>query len=213
MLSVLLAVSVALSPQVSAARSDTVWVYNSWESIMEQWPDTVSINPEIAVWTPYDIEFDTYRKSFNQMLKKQTVATCIGDTIWLINTQWLRDNGFKGDSKKMDDYTPLFFNAKMAFIQCVPSHTSLGMVLLGGITDPWVTPPDYYWIDFEQRRVDKVDHKKLSQLLEFYPDLQRRYEQMRHYKEQSVIEHFFLDFVRRAERDPNYPYLLDRLNQ
>lgn len=201
------------------ARHDSVWVYNSWEAILYQDPDTLIINPEITAWTPYDIEFEAVDKKANNMLKKQTVAVAVGDTMWLVNTKWLRDNKFKGDVKKMDDYAPLFFNSKVAFIQCVPTHTNIGMALLGGLLgdpemfsdDPWENPADFFWIDFEQKRVDKIDHKKLTELLDVYPDLQRRFIQMRDYKERYMVQSFFLDFVQRAERDPGYPYLLDRL--
>lgn len=219
-ISLVLCIAVAMSAlaQNYQARHDTVCVYNSWEAIMDQWPDTVVYNPAITVWTPYDIEFETIDKAANQMLKKQTVAVAVGDTTWLINTQWLRDN-FKGDCKKMDDYAPLFFNAKVAFVQCVPTHTNLGMALLGSLLgdpdtfmgDPYNDPSDFYWIDFETKRVDKITHKNLSQLLAVYPDLQRRYEQMHDYKERYMVHSFFIDFVRRVERDPAYPYLLDRL--
>lgn len=215
----IMALAMGMRAQEYRARHDSVWVYNSWEAIMDQWPDTIIINPEIAMWTPYDIEFETTDKDVTRMLKKQTVAVAIGDSVWLVNTQWLRDNKFKGDCKKMDDYAPLFFNAKVAFIQCVPTHTSLGMALLGSLlgdpdtfsSDPWDAEPDYFWIDFETKRVDKIDHKKLSDLLDVYPDLLRRYEQMADYKERYMIHSFFIDFVKRAERDPGYPYLLDRL--
>lgn len=222
-LNILLIIIIAITMRVVAqeyrVRHDSVWVYNSWESIMEQQPDTLILNPDISAWTPYDIEFDTGDKNANKMLKKQTVAVAIGDTTWLISTHWLKNN-FKGDAKKMDDYTLLFFNAKLAFVQCIPSHTSIGMTLLGSLLgdpelfsdDPYNNPADFYWLDFENKRVEKIDHKTLSRLLSVYPDLQRRFEQMADYKERYMVQSFFLDFVNRAERDPNYPFLIERLN-
>ncbi len=215
----LTAIAMGMNAQQYHARHDSVWVYNSWESILEQWPDTLVINPEITVWTPYDFEFEAIDNAVTHMFKKRTVAVAIGDTTWLVNTQWLRDNKFKGDCKKMDDYAPLFFNAKVAFIECVPTHTSLGMALLGSLVgdseaftaDPWNDPADYFWIDFEAKRVDKVDHKKLSELLDIYPDLRRRFEQMHDYKERYMVKSFFIDYVQRVARDPSYPYIIDRL--
>lgn len=212
-------VTLVATAQEYQARHDSVWVYNSWESIMEQWPDTLLINPDIEVWTPYDLEFKTRSKATNRMLEEQTVALAVGDTTWLVNTKLLQDQGYNGDIKKMDDYAPLYFNAKLAFIQCVPTHTSSGMALLGALLgdpelfsdDPWENPADFFWIDFENKRIDKIDHKKMSQLLSIYPDLLRRYEQMRDYKKRYIIQSFFFDFIERADRDPGYPYLLDRL--
>lgn len=206
---VLLVAIKAFCQQQYSARHDSLYVYNSWESIMDQWADTVLINPEVSIWTPYDIEFDTHNRKMNKILKEVTVAVAVGDTIWMVNTDWLSDN-FKGEAKKMDDYAPLFFNSKVAFVQCVPNRTSIGLSLLYS-PDPWNDEADLYWIDFEQKRVDRIDHKKLSSLLSIYPDLQRRYEQMADYKERYMIHSFFIDFVKRTERDPNYPYLLDRL--
>ena len=211
--------AIGMTAQEYSARHDSVWVYNSWEAILDQWPDTLIVNPEISVWTPYDIEFETRSKATNEMLKHQTVAVAGGDTTWLVNTQWLKDQGYKGDIKKMEDYAPLFFNAKVAFIQCVPTRTSSGMALLGALLgdpelfseDPWENPADFFWIDFDNKRVDKIDHKKLSELLSVYPDLQRRFEQMRDYKKRYIIQSFFIDFIKRAERDPSYPYIYDLL--
>ena len=215
----LTSIAIGTSAQEYRARHDSVWVYNSWEAILEQWPDTLIINPEVTVWTPYNIEFEVIDKDVTRMLKKQTVAVAIGDTTWLVNTQWLRDNKYKGDCKKMDDYAPLYFNAKVAFIECVPTHTSIGTALLGALVgdseaftaDPWEEEADYFWIDFDAKRVDKIDHKKLSELLDDYPDLRRRFEQMHDYKERYMVKSFFIDYVRRTERDPGYPYLIDRL--
>ena len=215
----LTSIAIGTSAQEYHARHDSVWVYNSWEAILEQWPDTIVINPEVTVWTPYDIEFEAIDKDVTRMLKKQTVAVAIGDTTWLVNTQWLRDNKYKGDCKKMDDYAPLYFNAKVAFIECVPTHTSIGTALLGALVgdseaftaDPWEEEADYFWIDFDAKRVDKIDHKKLSELLDDYPDLRRRFEQMHDYKERYMVKSFFIDYVQRVARDPSYPYIIDRL--
>ncbi len=199
------------------ARHDSIWVYNSWESMMDQWPDTLIVNPEVNLYTPYDIDFDAFDDDANRMLETQTVALSLGDSLWLVNSRYLKKN-FSGDIKKMDNYVPLLFNAKMAFIECVPSYTDFGTALLGSffgmyVGDPFNDPPELYWINFENRKVEKVTHKNLPRIMEFYPDLQRRYEAMANRKDREVIKYFFYDFVRRAERDPSYPYLLDRLNE
>jgi hypothetical protein len=34
---------------------DSVYIYNSWEAILDQWPDTMLVDPEIVAVTPYDI--------------------------------------------------------------------------------------------------------------------------------------------------------------
>ena len=66
--------AMCMTAQEYSARHDSVWVYNSWEAILDQWPDTLVVNPEISVWTPYDIEFEIRRRNANEMLQHQTVA-------------------------------------------------------------------------------------------------------------------------------------------
>ena len=213
----ILSLAQSLMAQDYHARHDSPWVYNSWQSLMEQWPDTLIINPEITAYTPYDIEFDSGRKSINKMLQSQTLAVSLGDSIWLINSDYLNRN-FKGEAKKMDDYVPFFFNSKVAFVRCVPSHTSLGMALLGSLigdpdalaADPFNDPANIYWIDFNTKKVERLTHKLLSRLLSDcdYRDLQVRFEAMKDYKERSVVNYFFNEFIDRTTSDPNYPDIL-----
>lgn len=206
-----------LRAQGYSARHDSVWVYNSWESIYYQYPDTLIINPDIEAYTPYNFTFDSHRRSVNEMLEKRTVAVAIGDTTWLVNSKYLRDH-FKGDVKKMEDYVPLYFNSKLAFATCVGKPTYFGK-LLGSLlgdpdlfdADPLVDTPYLFWINFEDRRVKRVNHEVLSELLSSYRNLQWRYEATVGYKNRDVIEYYFMEFVRTAERDPAYPELIDRL--
>ena len=75
--------------EASTGGNDTLMVYNSWEAIFDLIPDTIVANPEIKVRSEYDFEFKaTSRdaKAVNKMLKNEAVAVCLGDTLWLINS-------------------------------------------------------------------------------------------------------------------------------
>ena len=196
-----------------ASAQDTLMVYNSWEAIFDQWPDTVIVNPDIEAYTPCTIDIDSRDKETKKTLDN-AVAVALGDTIWLINTQWLKHN-FSGDCKKMDCWVPLYFSAKVAFVQWTRYDANVGMSLLGAIfgdeelfnKDYETTIPELYLINFEDQVVEKIDHKVLSRLLSYYPDLQRRYEGMKDYKKTYMINTFFLDYINRLNDDPNVPYL------
>ena len=43
------------------------------------------------------------------------MALSQGDSIWLINSKYLKKN-FKGDVKGLDGFIPVFFNDRVAFI-------------------------------------------------------------------------------------------------
>ena len=93
-------------------RHDSLMVYQSWEAMFDGVADTIVINPAITAYSPYQVEFDGIKKPVNKMLKDETVAVALGDTLWYINSQWLKKN-FKGDSKHMNYYVPLYFSGKI----------------------------------------------------------------------------------------------------
>lgn len=209
------AVSMPVVAQNYHLRHDTVYVYESWEAIFDQTPDAMLLNPDIEAFTPYDIDFTISDREQNRILHEETVALTVGDSIWLINTNWLREN-FKGDCKKMIDWVPLYFSAKVAFIEWTDYKSSVGMSILGSLLgdpelfydDPESTVGDLYMLDFDEGRVYKVDHKRLSKLLEPYHDLKVRYEGMKDYKKPYMIRTFFLEYINRLNDDPTVPFLI-----
>ena len=72
--------------------------------------------------------------------------------------------------------------------------------------------PAIYYIDFMNRRVEELTSDYLSKLLEDYPDLKMRYEGMKDYKKQYIIEDFFFQYVERATEDIMRPYIVDLMN-
>ncbi len=211
----LLVISITAGAQDYHLRHDTIFVYESWEAIFDQTPDAEIHNPFIDYYSPFIIDFRLADETQNDFLHDETVALTVGDSIWMINTSWLQQN-FKGDCNKMDFWAPLYFTAKIAYVEWRYYRASTGMTILGALLgddtlfdpDPDDTQGDIYIIDFDAAEVYKLDHKRMSKLLEPYHDLKVRYEGMKDFKKQYIIRYFFMEYVNRLNDDPSVPYLL-----
>lgn len=202
---VVLAIS-ALCAHAEDEPRDTVYFYGSWQQIFDAQPDTIIVDPAIDQYSPFELYFEVGNKIVNKRIKNEYVAAALGDTTWLINSNYLKDN-FKGDAKRLHGYVPLFFNEKVAYAVAEEYMTAeLGDV---GLT---VISTYNYLIDFKQRKVLKVDDKMLSKLLTDYHDLQMRYEGMRDYEMQRIINDYFLQYVDRIAEDPTRLGILDYLD-
>lgn len=182
---------------------DTVYFYNSWERVLEQAPSAVSVDPYFEM-APFEVYFETGDESFNERIIPQSVAATIGDSIWLVNSKYLKKN-FKGDAGQLYNFVPLYFNDKVAFATYSGSF-SVKDLFFGSSDEPQA---DYYYIDFANRKVRRVTPAVLSELLEDYHDLQMRYEGMKDYKKRYIIEDYFFKFVDRATSDVMRPFILD----
>lgn len=188
-------------------RHDSLYVYTTWEQIWAGEPSVIVLNPDIKVYTPYQVEFDAIKKDLRQIVNDKAVTVALGDSLWYINSKWLKHN-FKGDCKRMRDYVPFYFSSKVAFVQWASAGVPKFMMQFMDI-DAMDTIDDgeIYLLDFESMTVEKVDSDKLSELLSRYPDLRRRYEMMQDYNEPYMIADFFLQYVERIMQDPDVPYL------
>ena len=208
---VLMAVSVCSlhSAALQPAEMDTVYFYKTWEQMLNATPSAFIINPFIDAYSPYEIVVETGDENTNNIIKKQYIALSIGDSIWLLNSEYLRKN-FKGDSKNVSEYVPVFFNEKMAYV-IAPGPLSVKDILFGTNADGVTTYGDFsfYYIDFKNRRLERVTPTYLSKLLEDYHDLLMRYEGMKDYKKQEIIEDYFYKYIDRATDDIMHPYILD----
>lgn len=198
---------------VCAQAQDTVYFYNTWERMLESRPSAMIINPVIQVNSPFEVYFETGDDNNNDVIDRTHIAATLGDSIWLINSSYLKRN-FKGDAKRLKGFVPVFFDDKVAYANYVNTtnwSVSLNDYLFGDVSFDGETSSvmDHYYIDFFNRKVLKVDHEVLSELLEDYHDLKVRYEGMRDYKEPYMIEEFFYKFVDRASQDVMRPYILD----
>ncbi|MBQ6080369.1 MAG: hypothetical protein IJK93_08845 [Muribaculaceae bacterium] len=195
----------------NVVQHDTVYFYKSWEQILYMEPAAFIIDPIISVYTPYQVAIETGDTEVNDAIKTSYVAATLGDSIWLVNTDYLKDN-FKGDSKKLSEFAPLFFNDKVAFVAYVGygENISLKTIFFGEWEDVnYDELVDYYYIDFLTSKVIKITSESLSALLEDYHDLQMRYEGMKDYKKDYVIRDYFLKYFERAASDFMHPYILD----
>ncbi len=190
--------------------TDTVMVYNSWDAIYDCRPDTVLINPDIIVHSAYDFEVKGHGKQLKKILKEQTVAIAIGDTTWLINSEYLKRN-FKGEAKRFSHFLPMYFNSDILFVQYTNARPHFSTIMLGLLSgdpsyydydgdfyDDEVAP--FYLVDFDNAMVYLIDHNFLLSLLDDFPDLRRRYESMRDCGETYMVNSFFLDYVKRISR-------------
>ena len=185
---------------------DTVYFYNTWEQLLIDSPATMYVDPWIDPITPYEVIIETPNEKYNDDIWNKHIAAVLGDSIWLINSEYLQRE-FKGDAKNLNAYVPFYFNDKVAFAvtDAIPSVKEL----LLGLPEDAPIGVEYYYIDFRNRKVLRVTPEVLSRLLEDYHDLQMRYEGMKDYKKRPVIEDFFFQFVDRATEDLMRPFILD----
>ena len=207
---IVLAAVAAFAGRGAAQTADTLCVYRSWQSIFNQRADTVVVNPKIEVRSPYDYDFSTADKRVTRSLRQRSVAVAIGDSTWLISSNWIKTN-FKGDCSHFSRFVPLFFSAKVAFVQWLRNmmvglvkgmDTGVGM---GGMYNG--ATAHFYHLDFATHTVHKVDSDYLIGLLDAYPDLLRRYTMMKDYQSTPMVNSYFMEYVDRLNSDPSVPYL------
>ncbi len=184
---------------------DTVYFYASWEQLFYLQPDTMIVGPMIDVYSPYELYFESSDRNVNKKIKKEYVAAALGDSTCLVNSQYLKDN-FKGDSKKLHGYVPLFFNDKVAY--AVAEEYFFAEV--AGVSYNVYSTHNFY-IDFEQHRVIRLDVKALTALLADYPDLRMRFEGMKDNDRNAILNEFFYRYIDRVNNDGMRPYILDLL--
>ena len=191
------------------APQDTVYFYDSWEQIFNQQPVAMIINPYIVEVSPYEIHVITGDDEIDEKIVKDYVAISLGDSIWLVSSEYL-DKNFKGNASRLDGFIPIYFNEKTAFITYY-GKLSVKDILFGTsiFEDEEGYNVDYYYIDFKNHRLERVTSGYLSQLLEDYHDLQMRYEGMKDYKKNEIIEDYFFKYIDRATQDFLRPYILD----
>lgn len=205
--------------------TDTLWVYNSWNSLFYEGPDTMAVNPNVEYYSPFNIKFKVTEKD-NKILKKivekTSVVASIGDSVWMINSHYLRDSLSGPYNRVFENYVPLYFNEKIAFVQFINTEISylpyeidtfeglwagVGRYGIFDAGDYGYVAVPHFVIDFSSKSLNLVDRNYLLFLLERYPDMKRRYEMMEDQNEYYMINQFFWDYVERISSDPTAPYL------
>lgn len=203
----IMAISPFLAQAADSEPHDTVYFYNTWEQIITQTPVAAIMDPWIDPITPYEVIIETADENYNQIIWDDHIAATIGDSIWLINSEYLQRE-FKGDVKKLNAFVPFFYNDKVAYA-ISNANLSIKDILFGTEDSFYNGEVDFYYIDFMNRKVLKVTPSVLVDLLEDYHDLQMRYEGMKDYKKRPIIEDYFFKFIDRATQDIMRPFILD----
>ena len=188
--------------------NDTVYFYDSWQHMLEKQPAMMFAYPDAEVYSIEEIYIRADLDSINDIIENLYIALSVGDSIWLINSDYLKRN-FKVDYNNIQRYNPLFFTNKAAFM-CTYAPVTLQELIDGEIDDGQETVA-YYYIDFMNRKVERVTHKYMSRLLEDYHDLKMRYEGMKDFKKPYVIEDYLFMYIDRASEDfmrPSIPELI-----
>ena len=193
-----------LPMQADTEPRDTVCFYETWEQMFDMAPVAMAVDPYMY-FGPYEMEFVTSDDKFNNDIHNSYLAATINDSIWFINSEYLRKHFKSSDAASLSNYLPLFFDYKVAYA-IGAANPSVAELLFGSDGNIEI---DYYYIDFVNRKVRRVNSSTLSQLLEDYHDLQMRYEGMKDYKKREIIEDYFFKYIDRASQDVMHPYILD----
>lgn len=209
---VLTGVSMLASAQTEPVPYDTVCFYQTWRQMLYFEPLAYIVNPVIYEDAPCEYYVETGINKVNKLIEDEYIAFSVGDSLYFINSNYLKKT-FGGDVRVHEGYVPLYFNDKVAFIISYGPLT-VKDVLFGNTGEEGMTSRniDYYYIDFLKNRVERVTHTYLSVLLEDYHDLKMRYEGMKDYKKDYIIEDYFFKYIDRATDDFMHPYILDLVN-
>ena len=207
---VLMALCVAsLQSQAVEAQRDTVFFYKTWSQMLNMAPEAMLENPIVEYYSPYHVAIYTIDEELNKSIAEDYLAASLGDSIWLLSSDFLKKR-FTGDVKRFYDFVPVFFNEKVAFITYGDASSFLDFLFGPSVVDgEIVLTPCFFYLDFLNNKITKVNHTVLSALLEDYHDLQVRYEGMKDYKKPYMIEEFFYKYVDRATQDIMRPRILD----
>ena len=207
-LAAIASVSLCATAQNVIMVHDTIYFYKTWEQMLYLQPSAYVVDPIIFAETPYEVYIETGYDEANKSIENDYIALSQGDSIFLINSKYVRDF-FKGDVKGFSGYIPIFFNDKVAYLTGNGPLT-VKDILFGNDSDGVTSYSQaFYYIDFVNRTVKHVTHSYLSELLTDYHDLKVRYEGMKDYKKRYIIEDYFYKYIDRASQDFMRPYILD----
>jgi len=207
-LAAIASLSLCAGAQVTGEIGDTIYFYKTWEQMLYLQPSAYIVNPIIIAETPFEVYIETGYDETNEAIQKEYLAMSQGDSIFLINSNYVKDF-FKGDVKAMNGFIPIFFNDKVAYLTANGPVTVKDILFGNNVDGVTSYSQAFYYMDFVNRTVKHVTHSYLSELLEDYHDLQMRYEGMKDYKKRHIIEEFFYKYIDRATQDSMRPYILD----
>lgn len=223
---VLLAVAAAIAS--SGFAQEKMAVFYNWHNISYNTPDTVVYDVGINIRSPYCVSLKPYNgknKKLKKLLNDKALAISVNDSVWFVNSDYLRKHYVGPDLNYLDDYTPLYFNDKIAYTQYSDINDSqflhdLAVYVSNGMgtTETLRLMTSYafnfqnaylFVIDPKTHTVETLTSDNMSLRLTPYLDMRRRYESMYFYREPFVINHFFLEYTDRILLDDSIPYLIE----
>ena len=199
---------------------DTVYIYNNWNGIINNKPVTAFSGPIAYSNNELEIEIYTTNREAQLICDFQAIAICLGDSAWYLNSYYL-DNHFDCDYRNFNNYVSLLFTGKIALIQYwedYPEENYLRMMPTAHGGQVMESVPfhrgnaKFYYIDFINKAVRKVDYKLMTGLLANYPELQRRYLGMKKYKTSEVIDFFLQKYIDKLNDDSEALTILEQIN-
>ena len=183
---------------------DTVYFYNSWEQISYNVPEIGYVDPFITMHPPYTNEYyiDMADDQLNIPIREQFIVAYLHG-VWLISSNYLKRH-FKGETKIFSDnsFVALYYNEKVAYVDYEWPRT-------------YDFDREFFYLDFKNRRVSKVEPSMLSRLFEewAYYDLRMRFEGMKDHKKREIIDEYFFKFIDRATTDDKFPTICDIIHE
>ncbi len=194
---------------------DTVYVYLSWNQVFNHMPAIAYSGPIVFPNNGLEYEIYTLDDTSQAVLNEAAIAINVGDSLWLVNTNYLKKN-FECQYDGFYNYIPLYFSSKIAFCQywddyaqeyyLRPMHTATGEQVL----EPVLLhrgQPRYYILDFDQKELYALDQKRLAKLLAAYPELRERYLSRKHRNDPEVLAFYFQKYIEALDNDPAAPSL------
>lgn len=197
-------------------RHDTLRIYASWQSLMQDEPLTLLVNPSLTSEEKTNrLEISCpggkSKESVNMDIRQSAavVLDADGETYCFVNCAWL--------NRMMDDgavrlgrqgFLPIFFNEKMACVVLTERY----------VRTRWERDGQFeitrlYHLDFENKCVHEINSKYLLELLNPYPDLRLRYEGCRNKSSEEMISDFLEKYMKRIEEEEDVPYIDDFLEE
>lgn len=180
---------------LSATAYGKVLFFDTWHQIFDMDPVGFMFEKSMVMESPYEFYFIEKKGEFQDTYVEGHIAVALNDSVWLINSKYLKEN-FSGDGSMLRGFVPFFFDEKVAYAVYKP--------LMYEFCDV-----EYYYIDFQNGSVRKVNKKYLLELLNDYHDLLMRYEGMQDNKKHQIIEDYFLKYIDQASQDCMRPYIVE----
>ena len=218
----------AMCSSPAADALDYITVYSSWQKVYADEPDTILTEIGIEISSPYCINIkprNSKDKIQKRIINDEALAVSVNDSVWFVNTNYLKNHYSGVALPYMSHYAPLYFNDKIAYTQYTNDidnsflyqlsqyvNTGMGTVeALKFLTSYGFNFENAYifTINPKEKTVDVVNDARMSKLLEPYLDLRRRYESMYFFAEPFVINYYFLEYIDRIASDPSVPYILE----